>query len=52
MNRTIATKMATMSKVVSTLGSMPPATRSEIRVLLSVVVSAAMAILLLPAGAG
>src|SRR6267154_5266353 len=31
MNRTIATKIATMSNVVSTLGRMPPATRSEIR---------------------
>jgi len=45
MNRTIATKIATMSNVVSTLGRMPPATFSEIRapesVLLSV--SAAMA---------
>ena len=30
MNRTIATKIATMSNVVSTLGRMPPATRSEI----------------------
>src|SRR5579871_4361074 len=29
-NRTIATKIATMSNVVSTLGRMPPATRSEI----------------------
>src|SRR5215469_4467031 len=31
MNKTIATKIATMSNVVSTLGRMPPATRSEIR---------------------
>src|SRR5689334_6130484 len=30
MNNTIATKIATMSNVVSTLGRMPPATRSEI----------------------
>src|SRR6516165_9958614 len=30
MNSTIATKIATMSNVVSTLGRMPPATRSEI----------------------
>src|SRR5215467_1582831 len=30
MNKTIATKIATMSNVVSTLGRMPPATRSEI----------------------
>src|SRR5690349_12218254 len=30
MNRTIATKIATMSNVVSTLGRIPPATRSEI----------------------
>src|ERR1700726_4472668 len=30
MNSTIATKIATMSNVVSTLGKMPPATRSEI----------------------
>src|SRR5580700_8295296 len=30
MNRTIATKIATMSNVVRTLGRMPPATRSEI----------------------
>src|SRR5919197_3360128 len=29
MNKTIATKMATMSKVVSTRGRMPPATRSD-----------------------
>src|SRR5215472_14558139 len=29
MNKTIATKIATMSNVVSTLGRMPPATRSE-----------------------
>src|SRR6516165_332180 len=32
MNKTIATKIATMSNVVSTLGRMPPATRSEISV--------------------
>src|SRR5262250_3278943 len=30
MNSTIATKIATMSNVVSTLGRIPPATRSEI----------------------
>src|SRR5947208_9977670 len=30
MNKTIATKIATMSNVVSTLGRMPPATRSEV----------------------
>jgi len=30
MNKTIATKIATMSNVVSTFGKMPPATRSEI----------------------
>src|SRR5215471_4417218 len=30
MNKTIATKIATMSTMVSTLGRMPPATRSEI----------------------
>src|SRR5260370_19861226 len=30
MNSTMATKIATMSNVVSTRGSMPPATRSEI----------------------
>src|SRR6516165_6868876 len=30
MNKTIATKIATMSNVVSTLGRIPPATRSEI----------------------
>src|SRR5262252_2242060 len=45
MNKTIATKIATMSNVVSTLGRMPPATRSEISVpdAVSVSVSAAMA---------
>jgi hypothetical protein len=31
MNSTMATKIATMSNVVSTLGRIPPATRSEIR---------------------
>ena len=48
MNRTIATKIATMSNVVSTLGRMPPATFSEIRApgSVSVSVSAAMATLL------
>ena len=46
MNRTIATKIATMSNVVSTLGRMPPATRSEIREPVWVSVSAAMATLL------
>ena len=30
MNKTIATNIATMSNVVSTLGRMPPATRSEV----------------------
>ena len=43
MNRTIATKIATMSNVVSTLGRMPPATRSEIRALGSVPVSVSAA---------
>src|SRR6185437_2722857 len=48
MNKTIATKIATMSKVVSTLGRIPPATRSEASSLESVCESAraVMAILL------
>src|SRR5215472_18194625 len=46
MNRTMATKIATMSNVLSTLGRMPPATFSEIRAPVSVSVSAAMATLL------
>src|SRR5262249_11933361 len=50
MNRTIATQIATMSNVLSTLGRMPPAIFSEIGAPLSVSVSvsAAMATLLVP----
>src|SRR5215472_11715462 len=44
MNKTIATKIATMSNVVSTRGRIPPATRSEVSSLDSV--SAVMAVLL------
>src|SRR5215472_8041659 len=44
MNSTMATKIATMSKVVSTLGRIPPASRSELSSLESV--CAVMAVLL------
>ena len=52
MNRTIATKIATMSNVVSTLGRMPPATRSEISVPESVLLSVSAAMATLPFAGG